>query len=129
MLILIRHSVTELHDALGAWNGLGSSIGSLWRQLHHGNHLTFDVVAVASFFGAIAALHIILPTVVSVDAVSRSMPIFVNASQVPGQILNIGYDSTGGMTDDFRQALLSIPYLYGQRNVSTMGLPAGLNVT
>lgn len=120
---------SELHDSLGAWGGLGASIGSLWRGAYYLRHVTFDVMMVTVFFSAIAILHITTPTVVSVDTIKHPMPVLVNASQVPGHIMNLGYDFTLGGTDELIQALTSVPYLYGQRNVSSTGLPAGLSDT
>lgn len=92
-------------------------------------HVTFDVLMVTVFFAVIALLHITTPTVVSVDTIKRPMPILVNASQVPGHIVDLeSYFSAMG-TVEFMQALTSVPYLYGQCNVSSTGLPAGLSDT
>lgn len=91
---------------------------------------------VAAFFGASTLLHIVVPTVVSVDSISRSLPISTDALQVPGYIVELDHDFPmtqleGGQPapEEVIQALTSVPYLYGQRNVSTTGLPAGLSDT
>lgn len=121
--------ILELHDSLGAWGGLGASLGSVWRGAYYLRNVTVDVLTVAVFFSVIALLHITTPTVVSVDTIKRSTPVSVNASQVPGHIVNLGYDFAAGGTDGLIQALTFVPYLYGQRNLSTTGLPAGLSGT
>jgi hypothetical protein len=118
----------ELHDSLGAWGGLGASLGAVWREARHARRVTFDVVTVMSFFSAIALLHITMPTVLSVDTITHQVPINSTASQTPGKIVNVGYNADlGSLTVNLEQTLSALPYLYGQRNVSTTSLPAGIS--
>jgi hypothetical protein len=125
--------IQELHDSLGAWGGLGASVGAVWREARHAWRVTFDVVMITSFFSAIALLHITMPTVLSVDTITHQVPINSTASQTPGQILDLGYDAYNvdlgfmTITTDLGQMMNSLPYFYGQRNVSTTRLPPGIS--
>lgn len=128
MLIMLFY--VELHDSLGAWGGLAASLCSTWRGARYSGQVSFDAVTVTLFFSAVALLHITMPTVLSVDAVTRSVLIFADASQTPGRIIDIGYDPVSQTTTaTLMQVFTTIPYLYGQRNLSTVGLPPGLSDT
>lgn len=72
-----------------------------------------------------------MPTVLSVDTVSHAVPIWADAPLMPGHILNIGAYGEGPslVADALSDALTTVPYLYGQRNMTSIGLPPGLNDT
>lgn len=82
-------------------------------------------------------LHVVMPSVISVDAVKSSIPISTNASRVPGHIVNLVFDKpeinevakADVSTDELLQTVTSVPYLYGQRNFSSTDLPAGFSNT
>lgn len=85
---------------------------------------------VTLFFSAVAFLHITTPTVLSVDAVTRLVFVSANASQTPGRIVDVGYNSSAPtVTPTLAQVLNSIPYLYEPRNLSTVRLPPGFSET
>lgn len=122
----------ELHDSLGAWGGLGASIGAIWKELRFMRHVCFDVIAISIFFCAVSVLHIAVPVVVTVGAVTRNVNISVDATTMPGRIFDLGIggavqNSVDQLSNSLTSAISSLPYLYQQRNDSTNGLPNGFN--
>lgn len=86
---------------------------------------------VTLLFAMIAVLHITMPTVVTVDTVSRQVPVSGAALTMPGRLLNTGYSASGRTeyTRIFTDVLNTVPYLYESKNMSSVGLPSGLNDT
>lgn len=129
---LLTLLLPELHDGLSAWGGLGASFGALWNELRFMHHASFDVVMITIFFVVISVLHITVPTVISVEAITRPVDISTNAATMPGRILDFGFKEFGDNSDDelsssLQNTLLTLPYIYGQRNDSAMTLPRGFN--
>lgn len=123
--------MSDLHDSLGAWGGLGASIGAVWRGARYTGRVSFDVIMVTLLFTVIAVLHITTPTVVTVDTVSRQVPVSAVALSMPGHLYDIGYSRDGllSFAQILNGVLNTVPYFYESKNMSSVSLPAGLNDT
>jgi len=119
-LVLIA---SELHDSLAAWSGLGAAAVALLRQTRSPVRKTISLVPVAVLYVTVAALHISVPSVLSIGTVSivRDVPP-VSAIRMPGNVTDIGGSTTPGQA-----IIMSTAYLWDQRNSTR--LPAGWNGT
>jgi len=127
-LVLIA---SELHDSLAAWSGLGAAAIALLRQTRSPVRTTLSLVLVVVLYVTVAALHISVPSVLSIGTVSivGDVP-SVSAIRMPGNVTAIGcprheYQSTWSL--ELGAVANSIPYLWEQRNSTR--LPAGWNGT
>lgn len=94
--------------------------------------VSFDVFMITVLFAAISILHITIPVVVSVETVTQMVDASSNAATMPGQILALGIGQVGqygvqDLSEELKNSLATIPYLYGQRNNSAIDLPNGFN--
>jgi len=125
-LVLIT---SEFHDSLAAWSGLGAAAIALLRQMRSPVRITLSLVLVVVLYVTVAALHITVPSVLSIGAVSIVGDIPpISAIHMPGNVTTIGYNRTGRYwTPELQSVVASMAYLWEQRN-STQ-LPAGWNGT
>ncbi|KAF8882958.1 hypothetical protein BD779DRAFT_1749144 [Infundibulicybe gibba] len=119
--LLVKQKLTATHDKAGAWNGLGSAVLAVWRQFS----LTTSVggtIAIATYLGGIAVLHITTPTLLALTTFNVTEYIDVG-KQFPtpdaSQIVNIFNDLTW---QDQSQAL---PFLERIDGISKIGVYNG----
>jgi len=119
-LVLIA---SELHDSLAAWSGLGAAAMALLHQTRSPVQRTISLVPVVVLYVTVAALHISVPSVLSIGTVSivRDVPP-VSAICMPGNVTDIG-----GWTTPGHAIIMSTAYLWDQRNSTR--LPTGWNGT
>jgi len=118
----------ELHDSLAAWSGLGAAAIALLRQMRSPVRITLSSVLVVVLYVTVAALHITVPSVLSIGTVSivGDVPP-ISANRMPGNVTAIGFDLIDGAAPELRDVVMSITYLWDQRN--SIPLPAGWNGT
>ena len=119
----------ELYDSLAAWSGLGAAAIALLRQMRSPVRITLSLVPVVVLYVTVAALHISVPSVLSIGTVSivGDVPP-ISAIRMPGNVTAIGYNRTSfDYTPELEAVIRSIPYLWEQRNSTR--LPAGWNGT
>jgi len=115
--------ISELHDSLAAWSGLGAAAIALLRQTHWPARVTLSLVLVAVLYITVAVLHISVPSVLSMGTVSIVGDIPpISAIRMPGNIAAIGHG-----TPELQSVVTAIDYLWERHN-STQ-LPAGWNGT
>lgn len=72
-------TLAVLQDRIEAWQGLGSSIVSLWRGRHRSISVQLRMLAVFIFFSVSSVLQIIVPATVTVESVNSTVPISLDA--------------------------------------------------
>jgi len=124
-LVLIA---SELHDGLAAWSGLGGAAMALFRQTRSPVRITLSLGLVVVLYVTVAALHITVPSVLSIGTVSivGDVPP-VSANRMPGNVTAIGDNGVIDNSPELQAVFTSIPYLWEQRNSTR--LPAGWNGT
>ena len=125
-LVLIA---SELHDSLAAWSGLGAAAIALLHRTHSPVRITLNLVLVAVLYVTVAALHVSVPSVLSIGTatiVGDVPPI--SAVRMPGNVTAIGYNETSSdWTPELHAVVTSMAYLWEQRNSTR--LPAGWDGT
>jgi hypothetical protein len=104
-----------------AWRGLGSSTLALWRSRGLDVGTRLHILLVFVFFGGVAVLHIVTPSMMTVGTFDVASTVSRNVTTMPGNLTGIR------IVDQLAvNALDAMPYLYSQLG-SKAGLPDGVN--
>lgn len=118
----------DLHDILHAWSGLGAATMSLYKQLSSLRRARPSIIIILAFYLASAALHITIPSAMSVDTVIGAANVSTPATTMPGNIISVGYDiDSETSTDTLQNAQASLPHFLAHLNSSKV--PDGWNGT
>ena len=104
-----------------AWRGLGPSILAVWRSRVFDVRTRLRILLVFLFFGGVAVLHIVTPSILTVGTFDVSSSISLNVTTMPGNISGIDAASKSGAT-----AFRALYYLWSQLGTSVR-LPDGVN--
>src|ERR1700733_7378673 len=89
-LVLIA---SELHDSIAAWSGLGAAATALLRQTRSPIRITLNLVLIVVLYVTVAALHISVPSVLSIGTVKIVGVVPpISAVRMPGNVTAMGYD-------------------------------------
>jgi hypothetical protein len=104
-----------------AWHGLGPSALAIWRSRVLDVRTRLRILLVFLFFGCVAVLHIVTPSIMTVGTFDVSSSISLNVTTMPGNISDFGVASETGSDAFF--TLYNLLYQYG----INVGLPDGVN--
>ncbi|KAJ7649984.1 hypothetical protein FB45DRAFT_1017396 [Roridomyces roridus] len=75
-------SLTETHDRMLAWSGIGSSLSTLYQQVSSSG-LGFSVLAITGYFLALSLLHVTTPALFSVQPFDQIATIPITLQSIP----------------------------------------------
>ncbi|KAJ7192329.1 hypothetical protein GGX14DRAFT_595892 [Mycena pura] len=88
-------TLTAVHDNISAWAGLGSALATLFNQVSVPASV-LGTLTIVGYLGCIAALHVSIPAILSVDAFNATARVAIPAS-------------TSGMPDATRDYMVTFP--------------------
>jgi hypothetical protein len=83
-------TLTETHDSISCWAGLGSALATLYKQVVVPASL-FGTLRIAGYLGCVSILHITIPAYLSAESLNvtvtmsaqtEGIPIFSNSSSI-----------------------------------------------
>ena len=104
-----------------AWRGLGPSTLAIWRSRVLDVRTRLRFLLVFLFFGGVAVLHIVTPSIMTVGTFDVTSPISLNVTTMPGNVSDFKVASSPG--SDAFSAIFNLWYQLG----TNVGLPDGLN--
>src|ERR1700761_9282082 len=72
-------TLTAAHDNISAWAGLGSALATLFNQVSVPASV-LGTLTIVGYLGCIAALHVSIPAILSVDAFNTTVRVAIPAS-------------------------------------------------
>ena len=75
-ILMRKTTVTEIHDVVESWAGLGSAIGNIYRQFKTPSTISAPLVAFL-YLAGIAGLHITTPALFGVEVFTSNVPVSV----------------------------------------------------
>ncbi|KAF8327008.1 uncharacterized protein EI90DRAFT_3018382 [Cantharellus anzutake] len=119
-------AVVVLHDSVEAWRGLGSSVRAVWYSKNYAFPVCYQLFPALIFYSSIFVLHIVTPSLFSVDVVDTQQQIQLTINTMPG---NITLSDQAVPTVLEIRAYSAADYLYQQRSYAIAGGPTGVNNT
>jgi hypothetical protein len=75
-------TLTETHDSISSWSGIGSALVTVYNQLSNPASV-LQTLNIVGYLGCISGLNISIPAILSVKAFNNSYPLIVETRGVP----------------------------------------------
>jgi hypothetical protein len=75
-------TLTETHDSISSWSGIGSALATLYNQLSTPASV-LQTLNIVGYLGCISGLNISIPAIISVEAFNNSYPLMVETRGIP----------------------------------------------
>lgn len=115
-----------LQDRIEAWQGLGSSIISLWRGRRRRISVQLRLLVVFVFFAVSSVLQIIVPATITVQSLNTTVPISLGAVRLfdvtDADMIILGLSTE---RSEAGVALGSLPFAMDEKD-SSVGVPQGV---
>lgn len=118
---------------MAAWKGLGSATAALWRSRHLPNSISWRILVVLTFLGALSVLQIVVPSAVTVGTAVSTSQITLNATLMPidyGKPSDVfNFEALNDDSSSSTIAFATMPYVWAQDSDVPTGAPSGANGT
>ncbi|KAJ6488764.1 hypothetical protein C8R45DRAFT_1142866 [Mycena sanguinolenta] len=114
-------TLTTIHDDMTSWSGLGSALGTLYKQLPVPSSVV-GTLTILGYLACVSVLHITTPAIISVQIFNNTVPVPISTQWLPS--FNVLNPAAISATRDYMTVFPAqfLPWLGNLNGVQTIGL-------